>query len=60
MHISFCGCGFLGIYHIGVIKALLQNGKSFVSQINLIGGASAGALAGAVLLCEPHKVEVSD
>lgn len=58
MNLSFCGCGFLGIYHIGVAKAFLKHAPSFVSKIERIGGASAGALIGAVLVCDPSKLEV--
>lgn len=59
MNLSFCGCGFLGIYHIGVIKALLNHAPKFLSKIERMGGASAGALAGAILTCNPSKLEVS-
>ncbi|XP_045200088.2 patatin-like phospholipase domain-containing protein 4 isoform X2 [Mercenaria mercenaria] len=58
MNISFCGCGFLGIYHIGVAKALLKHAPSFLSKIERVGGASAGALIGALLVCEPNKLDV--
>ena len=46
---SFAGCGFLGIYHVGVASCL----RKFAPELlqNKIAGASAGALAAALLLC---------
>ncbi|XP_064635021.1 patatin-like phospholipase domain-containing protein 2 [Lineus longissimus] len=50
MNLSFAGCGFLGIYHVGVASCIreyaphLSKGK--------ISGASAGALAAACLLTD--------
>ena len=45
---SFGGCGFLGMYHVGVMKAI----KHFVpnSKINKICGTSAGAMAGSAFI----------
>ena len=53
--LSFAGCGFLGIYHVGVAACL----KKFAPEImmNKIAGASAGALAGALLLCNADLSE---
>ncbi|XP_049791047.1 patanin-like phospholipase domain-containing protein atgl-1 isoform X1 [Schistocerca nitens] len=50
MNLSFAGCGFLGIYHIGVAVCF----KKFVPHVllNKISGASAGAIAACALLCE--------
>lgn len=59
MNLSFCGCGFLAVYHLGVAKALLQHGSGFLSQIQKISGASAGALAAALLVVKPEAMEVS-
>lgn len=58
MNISFCGCGFLGIYHIGVVKALIKHGPAFLSHVERVGGASAGALIGTILACDPSKLEI--
>ena len=58
MNLSFCGCGFLGIYHIGSVSALLKHGTGFLSTVERVGGASAGSLVGALLVCEPNKVQV--
>ena len=59
MNLSFCGCGFLAVYHLGVAKALLQHGQGLLSQIQRVSGASAGALAGALLVIKPESMEVS-
>ncbi|XP_026220737.1 patatin-like phospholipase domain-containing protein 2 [Anabas testudineus] len=43
-NISFAGCGFLGIYHIGVASCLLEQAPFLVHNARHIYGASAGAL----------------
>uniref|UniRef100_A0A2R5L4D9 triacylglycerol lipase n=1 Tax=Ornithodoros turicata TaxID=34597 RepID=A0A2R5L4D9_9ACAR len=50
MNVSFAGCGFLGIYHVGVASAL----REYASQVCVgkIAGASAGSLAAAALICD--------
>ncbi|XP_075164491.1 brummer isoform X1 [Haematobia irritans] len=50
MNLSFAGCGFLGIYHVGVAVCF----KKYAPHLLLekIGGASAGALAACCLLCD--------
>ena len=49
MNISFAGCGFRGVYHIGVIACLQRHGKGFMKNILGYGGASAGSLVAALL-----------
>jgi hypothetical protein len=46
--ISFAGCGFLGIYHIGVAAALLRRAPHLLQQRVL--GSSIGAITGVVLV----------
>ncbi|CAL4121904.1 unnamed protein product [Meganyctiphanes norvegica] len=48
--VSFSGCGFLGVYHIGVAACL----KKYAPQVlqNKISGASAGSLAAAAVICD--------
>lgn len=48
-NLSFSGCGFLCIYHTGVIAAI----KEYAPQLgrNRVCGASAGAIAAAGLVC---------
>ncbi|KAM7414702.1 hypothetical protein PAMA_019491 [Pampus argenteus] len=43
-NISFAGCGFLGIYHIGVASCLLEQAPFLVQNARHVYGASAGAL----------------
>lgn len=48
-NLSFAGCGFLGVYHIGVASCI----KEYAPQLllNTVSGASIGALTGATLIC---------
>ncbi|XP_037770710.1 patatin-like phospholipase domain-containing protein 2 isoform X2 [Chelonia mydas] len=48
--VSFAGCGFLGVYHIGAATCLQERAPHLVRDARKIFGASAGALAGAVLV----------
>ncbi|XP_026533404.1 1-acylglycerol-3-phosphate O-acyltransferase Pnpla3-like [Notechis scutatus] len=48
--VSFAGCGFLGVYHIGVATCLQERVPHILRDARCIYGASAGALAGAVLI----------
>ncbi|XP_001355315.3 1-acylglycerol-3-phosphate O-acyltransferase Pnpla3 [Drosophila pseudoobscura] len=50
MNLSFAGCGFLGIYHVGVAVCLKKHAPQLL--LERIGGASAGALAACCLLCD--------
>lgn len=59
LSISFSGCGFLGIYHMGVVAALRQ----YLPDLRVIkvAGCSAGALAAVSLLLDtPLDVVVHD
>ncbi|XP_030311252.1 patatin-like phospholipase domain-containing protein 2 isoform X3 [Calypte anna] len=47
--VSFAGCGFLGVYHIGAATCLQERAPHVIRDARHIYGASAGALAGAVL-----------
>lgn len=48
VHVTFAGCGFLGIYHVGVASCLREYAPQLWS--NKVSGASAGALAAAGLI----------
>lgn len=50
MNLSFAGCGFLGIYHIGVACCFKQYAPHLL--LDKIAGASAGAIAACCLLCD--------
>ncbi|KAG6923057.1 patatin-like phospholipase domain-containing protein 2, partial [Chelydra serpentina] len=43
-------CGFLGVYHIGAATCLQERAPHLIRDARQIFGASAGALAGAVLV----------
>lgn len=49
-NISFAGCGFLGIYHIGVASCLREHAPYLVDNAKNIYGASAGALTASALV----------
>ncbi|KAG8248964.1 Patatin-like phospholipase domain-containing protein 2 [Homalodisca vitripennis] len=59
MNLSFAGCGFLGIYHIGVAVCFKKYAPHIL--LNRISGASAGGIAACYLLCDlPIMVIVVD
>jgi len=49
VNLSFCGCGFLGIYHVGVASCFHQ----YAPQLSMhkISGSSAGALVAVAHIC---------
>ncbi len=49
-NLSFAGCGFLGIYHVGVAACLKKYAPHLV--VHKASGASAGAIAACCLLCD--------
>lgn len=51
-NLSFSGCGFLGAYHIGVASCFRQHAPTFLNEVKIIYGCSAGAIIGAMLLCD--------
>ncbi|XP_052437768.1 patatin-like phospholipase domain-containing protein 2 [Carassius gibelio] len=51
-NLSFAGCGFLGIYHIGVASCFLEQAPYLIRGATKIYGASAGALTASVLTTE--------
>ncbi|XP_076435579.1 patatin-like phospholipase domain-containing protein 4 isoform X2 [Babylonia areolata] len=53
LNLSFCGCGFLGVYHLGVLSSLLKHGPQFMATVDRVAGASAGALAAALMVTCP-------
>lgn len=58
INLSFAGCGFLGIYHLGAASALCKHGQKLLQNVQAFAGASAGSLAASVLLTAPEKIEV--
>ena len=49
MNLSFSGCGFLGVYHVGVVSAFREHAPEVLE--NKISGCSAGALVAACAIC---------
>lgn len=58
INLSFAGCGFLSIYHLGVASALRRHGKKLLKGVRAFAGASSGSLVASVLLTAPGKIEV--
>ncbi|KAJ8676236.1 hypothetical protein QAD02_012022 [Eretmocerus hayati] len=50
MNLSFAGCGFLGIYHVGVAACFKKYAPHLL--LDKVSGASAGAIAACCLLCD--------
>lgn len=48
MNVSFAGCGFLGIYHVGVVACFQKYGTQLL--LEKMSGASMGAMAAASLI----------
>ncbi|XP_028656701.1 patatin-like phospholipase domain-containing protein 4 isoform X1 [Erpetoichthys calabaricus] len=57
VNLSFGACGFLGIYHLGVISAIQTHGRKLLLTMKCFAGASAGALAATLLATAPEKLE---
>ncbi|XP_078347468.1 omega-hydroxyceramide transacylase-like isoform X2 [Oculina patagonica] len=60
LNLTFSGCGFLGIYHIGVMSCLKQNATGFLRRVKCFGGASAGAFAAVGLVVDLDISEVAE
>ena len=60
LNLTFSGCGFLGIYHIGVMSCLKQNAAGFLRRVKCFGGASAGAFAAVGLVVDLDISEVAE
>ncbi|GMT34870.1 hypothetical protein PFISCL1PPCAC_26167, partial [Pristionchus fissidentatus] len=57
--LSLSGCGFLSVYHFGVVKCFLRNGQPLVSKIRRVSGASAGSLVAAMFVLAPDDMDRS-
>ncbi|XP_064639179.1 patatin-like phospholipase domain-containing protein 4 [Lineus longissimus] len=56
-NLSFAGCGFLGIYHLGAAACIVKHGQGLLKNVERYGGASAGSLVAATLLCGRDKLQ---
>ncbi|KAL9955305.1 hypothetical protein ACROYT_G036611 [Oculina patagonica] len=52
LNLTFSGCGFLGIYHLGVVSCLKENAPALLKRVKCYGGASAGSFAAIALLLD--------
>ena len=50
--ISFSGCGFLGVYHIGVASCIKMHSPNWLKGVDRIYGCSAGSIVAAMLLSD--------
>lgn len=57
LNLTFSGCGFLGIYHLGVVSCLKENAPALLKRVKCYGGASAGSFAAVALVLD---LNVSD
>jgi predicted acylesterase/phospholipase RssA len=57
INVSFSGCGFLGMYHLGALTRFkeCQMFKKTPFEINSALGASAGALGKTFKVCPSQK-----
>lgn len=60
MNLSFAGCGFLGVYHLGVATCLTSHAPQFLKNVTAFAGASAGSLVAAVLATSAPLDKCSD
>lgn len=59
-NLTFTGCGFLGIYHIGVMCCLKANAAGFLKRVKCFGGASCGAFAAVGLVVDLNISDVAE
>ncbi|XP_068717461.1 patatin-like phospholipase domain-containing protein 4 [Montipora capricornis] len=59
-NLTFSGCAFLGVYHIGVMSCLKENAVDFLNRVNCYGGASAGSFAAVGLAMDLSISEVAE
>lgn len=57
MNLSFAGCGFLGIYHVGVASCFREYAPHVL--VDKIAGASVGSIAACALICKVPMGEVT-
>ena len=54
LNISFAGCGFLGLYHLGVVSCIKTLAPNLFT--NKVAGASAGGIAAVAILVEDINI----
>uniref|UniRef100_A0A7M4E5C8 Patatin-like phospholipase domain-containing protein 1 n=1 Tax=Crocodylus porosus TaxID=8502 RepID=A0A7M4E5C8_CROPO len=58
--VSFCGCGFILGYELGVIQALQELAPEILGSAAKFFGISSGAIAAAVLACGGNQGKVDE
>ena len=56
LQISFGGCGFLGVYHVGVGKCVVDHAPHLFLEFDAFYGASAGAITAACAACRSNPM----
>ena len=51
LQMSFGGCGFLGVYHVGVGKCVVDHAPHLFTEFDAFYGASAGAITAVCAAC---------
>nr|CAH0105739.1 unnamed protein product [Daphnia galeata] len=59
MNISFNGCGFMVMYHLGVVECLRKHGPADLHLKN-VSGASSGVIPAVCLLCNVPIAQITD
>ncbi|XP_051560609.1 patatin-like phospholipase domain-containing protein 4 isoform X1 [Myxocyprinus asiaticus] len=57
VNLSFAAAGFLGVYHLGAIEAILRHGDKLLSSLKGCAGASAGSLVATIMITAPDKLQ---
>ncbi|XP_068673217.1 patatin-like phospholipase domain-containing protein 4 [Montipora capricornis] len=52
LNLSFSGCGFLGVYYLGVLSSMRDNAPALLKRLKRCGGASAGGITATVCLLD--------
>lgn len=56
LQMSFGGCGFLGVYHVGVGKCVVDHAPHLFSEFDAFYGASAGAITAVCAACKSNPM----
>ena len=56
LQMSFGGCGFLGVYHVGVGKCVVDHAPHLFSEFDGFYGASAGAITAVCAACRTNPM----
>ena len=54
---SFAGCGFMGMYHVGIGMCLQEHAEDYLCKITKMYGASAGSIVSVSHTCGVRAIE---